>query len=150
MKSIGTIVVLAGLSLVFFFGLMTPSMTLATTTTPTPGAGGLIPCAGPDCHFSDIILFANTIIGWLLRIAIPVSAALFSYAGFLYLTSEGNPGKKSAANKVFQSVFWGFIMALSAWILVNFLTNFFLNKDADEVLSLISPSTVIISSYELL
>jgi hypothetical protein len=41
-------------------------------------------------------------------------------------------------------------MALSAWILVNFLTNFFLNKDADEVLSLISPSTVIISSYELL
>lgn len=116
----------------------------------TPGADGLIPCAGPDCNFGHVIQFANIIISWLLRIAIPVSAALFSYAGFLYLTSEGNPGKKATANKVFQSVFWGFIMALSAWILVNFLTNFFLNKDADEVLSLISPSTVIISSYELL
>ncbi len=116
----------------------------------TPGAGGLIPCAGPDCRFSDLVRFANTIISWLLRIAIPVSAALFSYAGFLYLTSEGNPGKKAAANKVFQSVFWGFIMALGAWIFVNFLTNFFLNKDADRVLSLTSPSTVIISSYDLL
>lgn len=112
----------------------------------TPGADGLIPCAGPDCNFGHVIQFANTIISWLLRIAIPVSAALFSYAGFLYLTSEGNPGKKSAANKVFQSVFWGFVMALSAWIIVNFLTNFFLDKDVNEVISAMRHD--IIQTYE--
>lgn len=129
MKSIGAIALSSSIAFFLFFGLSTPLVTLAVT----PGAGGLIPCAGPDCHFSDMILFANTIVGWLLRIAIPVTAALFSYAGFLYLTSGGNPAKKTAANKVFQSVFWGFIMALSAWILVNFLTNFFLDKDVNEV-----------------
>ncbi len=129
MKSIGSIVVSTSIVAFLFFGLTAPLMSFAAT----PGAGGLIPCAGPDCHFSDMLVFANTIVGWLLRIAIPVTAALFSYAGFLYLTSGGNPGKKTAANKVFQSVFWGFIMALGAWILVNFLTNFFLDKDVNEV-----------------
>jgi len=133
MKSIRAIVFSSSLAFLLYFGLVAPVTMFAAAPTPTPGAGGLIPCAGPDCHFSDMLVFANTVIGWLLRIAIPVTAALFSYAGFLYLTSGGNPGKKSAANKVFQSVFWGFIMALSAWILVNFLTNFFLDKDVNEV-----------------
>lgn len=109
-----------------------PSFVLAAD--PIPGAGGLIPCAGPDCNFSHVIQFANKIIDWLMRIAIPVTAALFSYAGFLYLTSGGDSGKKTAAHKVFKSVFIGFVMALSAWIIVNFLTNFFLDKGINEVL----------------
>lgn len=129
MKSIGVIAVSTSIVFLFLFGLAAPLTSFAVT----PGAGGLIPCAGPDCHFRDMLVFANRIVGWLLRIAIPVTAALFSYAGFLYLTSGGNPSKKTAANKVFQSVFWGFVMALSAWILVNFLTKFFLNKGVNEV-----------------
>ena len=129
---------------VLFFGLTMP----LTSFAATPGVGGLIPCAGPDCNFGHVIQFANIIIGWLLRIAIPVSAALFSYAGFLYITSEGNPGKKAQANKVFQSVFWGFIMALSAWIIVNFLTNFFLNKDVDEVIPR-GATSMLFSPYDL-
>lgn len=148
MKSIGATLVSSGIVFVLFFLVTAPLVGFAATTTPTPGADGLIPCAGPDCNFGHVIQFANTIITWLLRIAIPVTAALFSYAGFLYLTSEGNPGKKAQANKVFQSVFWGFIMALSAWILVNFLTNFFLNKDADEVIPR-GATTMLSSSYDL-
>lgn len=131
------------------FSFVVPAYAGAPTPTPTPGAGGLIPCAGADCKFRDVITFANTIIDRLLLIAIPISAALFSYAGFLYLTSGGNPGKKTAANKVFQSVFWGFAMALSAWIIVNFLTNFFINQDADKVLLSHAPSIMVFSSYDL-
>lgn len=123
-----------------------PSSVLAANAS-TSGAGGLIPCAGPDCKFSHIIQFANTIVGWLLRIAIPVTAALFSYAGFLYLTSGGDSGKKTAAHKVFKSVFIGFVMALSAWILVNFLTNFFLKKNINEVVPLSQRG--IIETYDL-
>lgn len=101
----------------------------------TPGAGGLIPCAGPDCNFSHVIQFVNTIVDWLIRIAIPVSAVLFTYAGFLYLTSGGNASKKTQANKVFQSVLWGFVMAISAWIVVNFVTTFLIGKSVNEVIT---------------
>ncbi len=133
MKSTGVTVLSLGAASLLLFCLM-DAPTVFAATASTTGAGGLIPCAGPDCNFRSLIEFANTIIDWLLRIAIPVSAALFSYAGFLYLTSGGNPAKKTAANKVFQSVFWGFVMALAAWIIVNFLTNFFLDKGINEVL----------------
>lgn len=132
MKSIGATLVSSAIGIFLLFCLVAPLSALASASTS--GAGGLVPCAGPDCQFKDVIIFANTIIDWLLRIAIPICAALFSYAGFLYLTSGGNPAKKTAANKVFQSVFWGFVMALAAWVIVNFLTNFFLGKDVEEVL----------------
>ncbi len=100
---------------------------------PIPGAGGLVPCAGPDCNFLDFITLIENVIDFLMTIAIPLSAILFSWAGFLYLTSSANPGDRGKAQKIFQNVFWGLTITFSAWLIVNLFTNFFLDTDVDEV-----------------
>jgi hypothetical protein len=85
--------------------------------------GGLVPCEGSTCKFSDLVLLVNRVINFLLYvIAFPVSAGLFAWAGILYLTAAGDGGKVKKAHDIFQNVFWGLILALAGFLIVNFLT----------------------------
>lgn len=101
-------------------------------------AQGLAPTCDTDCKFQDLIDFGTRIIDFLIRIGVPIAIILFSYAGFLYLTSGAKPAQRSQANSIFVSVFIGFVIMLSAWLLVNFVTSLFikdteLNTDPTEV-----------------
>ncbi len=90
-------------------------------------------CEGPDCGFQDFIQLIQNVISFLITLAIPISAILFSYAGYLYLTSMGAAGPRSKALGIFKNVFWGLVIALSAWMIVNLITNFFLKKSVEDV-----------------
>ena len=101
---------------------------------------GLVPCGcdthtvdddgnvsdGPDtvvseieqCGFDDLIQLIQNILTWLIIISIPVSALLFAYAGFLYVTAAGDEGKVRKAHSVFKNVAIGFGIILAAWIIV--------------------------------
>lgn len=92
-------------------------------------AQGIVPCEDADCSFADLVGLGQNIIDFLLRIAVPIAAALFAWAGFLYLTSAEKPGQRDTAKKIFQSVFWGLVIALGAWLIVSFLTTLFLDTD---------------------
>jgi len=56
---------------------------------------------------------------FLIFISIPIATLLFSYAGFLYVTAGGNTGKIQKAHDIFKDVAVGFLIVLSAWLIVN-------------------------------
>ena len=72
-------------------------------------ASGLIPCGN-------------------FKIAAPLGAVMFAYAGYTYITNGGNEGKITEAHTIFLAVFWGLVVALAAWLLVNFVLEFFLGS----------------------
>lgn len=91
---------------------------------PEDPPAGVIPCSGADCDFNDLTTLVNKVIDFLLvTVAFPISAALFAYAGFLYLTAAGDEGQVKKAHGVFLNVFWGLIFALAAWLIIDFITN---------------------------
>jgi hypothetical protein len=97
----------------------------------TANASGLIPCGGtgePECDLNQFIILIQNIIDFVIKIAIPAAAILFAYAGFLYLTASGKKGQIEDAHKIFTSVLWGFIIILSAWLIVNTIVNVLLDK----------------------
>jgi len=102
----------------------------AASSGPGTGDDGLIPCEGADCNFSSFMQLIINVIDFLIKISIPIAIILFSYAGYLYLTSAGNTGKISQAHDIFKTVFIGFLIVLSAWLIVNTLVDPLLNKDA--------------------
>lgn len=52
-------------------------------------------------------------------VTIPISVAMFAWAGFKYLTAGGDVKRISRAHNIFSSVFIGFCIALGAWLFVQ-------------------------------
>ncbi len=80
-----------------------------------------------ECYFNDVVALAQNVINFLIfNIAAPLGAVMFAYAGYLYVTNAGNEGQVKQAHDIFLNVFWGLIVALGAWVTVNFVLEFFL------------------------
>lgn len=98
-----------------------------TVIRDTPSAWSASP--HEECYFEDFIILAQKFIDFLIfKIAAPLAAVMFAYAGFLYVTNRGNEGQVKQAHDIFLYVFWGFVVALGAWITVNFILEFFLGS----------------------
>jgi hypothetical protein len=82
-----------------------------------------IPCKGPDCTFCDLVTLINTLIRFFIYISVPLAVISFIYAGFLYMTAQGNPGQITKAHGFFTKTLWGFVIILSAWLIVYTITN---------------------------
>ena len=100
-------------------------------------ASGLIPCGNTvsggvvtdPCTYNDLVTLAQNVINFLIfKIAAPLGAVMFAYAGYTYITNGGNEGKITEAHTMFLAVFWGLVVALAAWLLVNFVLEFFLGS----------------------
>jgi len=76
-----------------------------------------------DCNFQALVATANRIINFIITIAGSFAAILFAYAGFMYLTAQGDTGKISQAHNIFKSVLVGFVVILVAWLIVYTLLN---------------------------
>ena len=101
-------------------------------------ASTIIPCGltsdatATNCGFNDLIILAQKVINFLIfRIAAPLGAIMFAYAGFLYITNHGNEGQVTQAHEIFLYVFWGLVIALAAWLLVNFILVFLMGDTSD-------------------
>jgi hypothetical protein len=82
-----------------------------------------------DCNFVKAIEMINTIINYLIMIAMPLAAIAFAYAGWLYLSSGDNPGKVTDAKKIFLDVGIGVIIVLSGWLVFKLIATTFLDPD---------------------
>ena len=85
--------------------------------------GPLVPDCGADCNFNHFILLINNVLSFLVVLAIVFSVIAFSYAGFLYVTSQGDQSKIKKAHGIFTKVIIGIITALLAYTLVTLLTS---------------------------
>lgn len=83
-------------------------------------AQGLVPCTGIECNLCDVgHLMQNVIDYTIVGLAIPLAAAMFAYAGALYFTASGNLHRVAKAHKIFKNVLTGFLIAISAWLIIN-------------------------------
>jgi hypothetical protein len=84
--------------------------------------GGLITCDGieEECDFEKLLLAINKIIRFIVFvIGVPIVTLSFAYAGFLMVTSGGNPSKKDEAKSIIGNAVVGLIVLLGAWIIVR-------------------------------
>jgi hypothetical protein len=101
-----------------------------TVTTPgtilTPAqiaedkkGSGLIPCIN-TCDFNDVLRLVNNLITFLITtLFIPIIIILFMYAGFKYITAEGNPSKVANLKKMLGHIVVGMLLVLCSWLIVK-------------------------------
>ena len=96
-------------------------------------AAGLVPCGIPvqgatgmnyslqatSCNLCSFGTLIQNLINYLLILAVPISIALFAWAGILYFTSVQNPKQIGTAKRLFKSVFIGFALALASWLIIQ-------------------------------
>jgi hypothetical protein len=71
------------------------------------------------CTVCDLATLAQNILNAAIYLAVVVSAVLFAWAGFLYLTNVANSGQHSRAVEVFSNVFIGLVIILAGWLIVD-------------------------------
>jgi len=91
----------------------------------------IVPCGGVDCGWCDLVQLAQNLINIGIFITIALSAMTFAYAGFLYLSGGGNPGKIAKARGMFTKVAVGLMIILGAWLGVDTLMKTVVRNDAD-------------------
>ena len=97
-----------------------------TLSVPFLSKAELVPCKptvdeegnmANSCTFNSLVQLVDNIIDFIITISVSVSAIMFAYAGFLYLS--GNPGKIKQAHGIFKNVAIGLIFILGAWLIVK-------------------------------
>lgn len=80
---------------------------------------GLVPCKD-TCDFNDILQLINNLITFLITtLFIPIIILLFMYAGFKYITAEGNPSKIANLKKMVWHIIVGMLLVLCSWLIVK-------------------------------
>ncbi|OHA15545.1 MAG: hypothetical protein A3B08_03820 [Candidatus Taylorbacteria bacterium RIFCSPLOWO2_01_FULL_43_44] len=70
------------------------------------------------CTFNDFIVMVGGIINFIIILASVYAAVSFMYAGYAYLTSGGSQEAVSRAKSIFKKVFIGYIIVLTAWLMI--------------------------------
>ncbi|MFM2357377.1 MAG: Type secretion system pilin [Candidatus Parcubacteria bacterium] len=89
---------------------------------PNKGLVGGV-CNNGQCGFNDIVGLINRLVKFVFYVSVPIAALLFAYAGFLFLTAGPNAGQADRAKGIFTNVAVGFIIILSAYLIVYTVTN---------------------------
>jgi len=118
---------------------------LAVVTAPifSFAQAGLVPCgtgtnadgtAASPCGWNDFFTLVTNVTNYLIILGAAVSAIAFAWAGFLMMTAGGEASKIEHGRAIFGKVLVGFIIMLSAWLIVHAInagliaSNFFGNS----------------------
>lgn len=117
----------------FVLAFSSPVFTHAQVTggpgASTPGTGLTYECQRTlngrviygDCGYGDLIAAVKRVIDWVIIFTLEFSVVIIAYAGFNYLISGDNPGKRAEANKMLTKVVIGIFFVLAAWLIVNLI-----------------------------
>ncbi len=81
--------------------------------------GALVPCDGVDCSTCHIVTTVNGVVKWLVQIMVVLAGLILAWAGFTMVTSGGSSEKISHAKEMMVNALIGFIILLSAWLVVD-------------------------------
>ncbi len=88
---------------------------------PDDVVSNIIPCTN-KCDLGSVFELINKLITFLITfLVLPVTIILFMYAGFKYITAQGNPSKIANVRKMVQHLVGGLLLVLCAWIIVKTL-----------------------------
>lgn len=74
---------------------------------------------GRMCGFTDLIVLIQRVIEYIFILVLPIMAIVIAYAGYLYLTSGGNSGKRTKAKEAITKSLIGIVVIMSAWLIVK-------------------------------
>jgi hypothetical protein len=86
---------------------MVPGVTIAADQKPVDQGFAIENPLGPNEDVADIL---KRIAGAIQDLVIPVAAAMYIYAGFLWLTSAGKPARLTQAMTVFKYATIGLVV----------------------------------------
>jgi hypothetical protein len=94
--------------------------------------GGLVPkeCDDGGCGLAHLVAIMNDIIAWLITFTTSVVAIMFAYAGFLYITAQGDSAQVQKATGIFRNVIVGFVIILLAFLLIKELVEFLVEANS--------------------
>lgn len=81
-----------------------------------------------DVKACDLMRLVNNLIQFAVQVAVMISAIMFAYAGFLYVTASASPSNLDKAKKLFGYVFLGLVVILVAWIVIDLVLTVFTGK----------------------
>ena len=106
------------LSLIIMFG---PGMVLAANLVQiVPDSCNGVGGCQTICDFSKL---AQNILNDSIYFSIVVSAILFAYAGWQYVTAMGDPSKIKGAKNIFKYVIVGLCIIVGAWLIIDTILN---------------------------
>jgi len=73
------------------------------------------------CKVCHLYILADRIIDFTLMLIIPLAGLMVAWGGMQYILSRGNPGGISSAQKIIWNGVKGFVISLSAWLIINTL-----------------------------
>jgi hypothetical protein len=88
----------------------------------TTESGGIIQCGRPGqnmCTLCDMIAGINTIIQYLMKIAIGAALLAIAIGGIMYIVSAGDPGLVENAKTTIKNAVIGFIIIFAGYIIIN-------------------------------
>ena len=92
--------------------------------------GGLVTC-GPgtlkECGSAELFELFQKVFEFCIAIAGFAVIAFTAYAGVLMLISRGTPDKLEEGKRAFTKAVIGFVIVLSAWLIVNTIIEVFTN-----------------------
>lgn len=114
------------------FGI--PSLNLVHADINTILEEGIVPCGnepGPEaaqsCTYADAWQLVDNILDIMFYIAILLTVYLLVVTGFKYLTAGSKSGQLEEAKKNFTTIGVGFLLMLSAYLIINLIVSTLLN-----------------------
>ena len=99
--------------------LLTPSLVFAQGILEGPLVAK--ECIGPICQFCDLVNLLQRVLNFAVAFTVVVATLMFAYAGILYVTAAANPKNIQKAHSIFGHVFVGFLLVLTAWLIINII-----------------------------
>lgn len=105
-----------------FLILVAPAVSFAQTEVWK----GLVPCGTKEnpttCDFTAFMKLIDTLIKFILfKLAVPIAAIMFFYAGFLMVTSGGSTESRGRAKTIFTNTALGLVFVAGAWLIIKTL-----------------------------
>jgi hypothetical protein len=103
--------------------VVAPTIASAAVGIPT-----IVPCGGTGqsaCTVCDLAKVAQNILNAGIYLAVILSAVLFAWAGFLYLTNVGNSSGVARAKEIFSNILIGLVIILASWLVIDIVMRTF-------------------------
>ena len=91
---------------------------------------GLVTCSGPDCDMCDFVGMINGLVDWLFGFLVLAAVLGLMISGFKLVISAGNESAWTAAKSMVTSIIIGFVIVLSAWLIVDTIMKAFLAPES--------------------
>lgn len=92
-------------------------------------SGKIVTCEGTNCTICHLADTAQNVLNAGIYLAVFLSAVLFAFAGWKYMTAGGDPGKISSAKSIFSNVLIGILIAVASWLAVDTIMKTFVKDD---------------------